>query len=370
VLVSAGSYKDNGRVVINNVPQICDGRQWTPTADFTGLPLYARMHVAPSGQVFMSGSNATTYILDTDCPGAWIARPWPRGMRQNRERQDGPSVMYDTGKIIYIGGSNDGTTDVPTAEAQVIDLCANPPVCREVPSMHFPRRQHNATVLADGCVLVTGGTGGPGFNDLSTGKPVHVAELWDPVTEEWKELAAEDVDRCYQATAALLPDATVLSAGGGEFVVGGTPNDRRDSHRNAQIFHPPYLFHGPRPEIISAPQEIAYGETFALKASGPDVGKVTLIRLPSVTHALDQNQHFNVLEFRCHHGGVTIGAPKRPEICPPGPYMLFVLSRAGVPSLARIVQVGPPAAHPRAQGRLKIARTEIGEARRTRQSLG
>jgi hypothetical protein len=292
VLVSSGSYQDNGRVVINDVPQIWDGHQWTPPTRFAGLPRYPHM--------------------------------------------PGPSVMYDTGKVIHIGGSND---DVPTAAAEVIDLCANPPAWREIASMHFPRRQHNVTILADGSVLVTGGTSGPGFNNLSPGKPVHVAELWDPVTKEWTKLAAEDVDRCYHATAVLLPDATVLSAGGGEFSSGSEPNDPRDSHRNAQIFHPPYLFRGPRPEITSAPQEIAYGETFSLEISGPDVGRVTWIRIPSVTHASDSNQRISVLEFRCSDGSVTLTAPERPEICPPGHYMLFVLSRAGVPSRARIVRI-------------------------------
>ncbi len=342
VLVSSGSYQDNGRVIINDIPQIWDGHQWTPAARFTGFPLYPCTHVAPSGQVFAFGSNAKTSTLNTDGQGAWTALPWPRGVRQNAEPPYGPSVMYDAGKVIHIGGSNDGATDVPTAVAEVIDLCATPPAWREIASMHFPRRQHNATILADGSVLVTGGTSGPGFNDLSPGKPVHVAELWDPVTKEWKKLAAEDVDRCYHSMAMLLPDATVLSAGGGEFTVGSEPNDPQDSHRNAQIFHPPYLFHGPRPKIGSAPEEIAYGETFSLEISGPDVGQVTWIRLPSVTHACDQSQRINVLEFRCDDGCLTITAPERPQICPPGHYMLFVLSKAGVPSLARIVRIGTP----------------------------
>jgi galactose oxidase len=354
VLVYSGSYQDNGRVIINDIPQIWDGHRWTQTARFTGLPLYPRMHVAPSGQVFASGadasgSNVTTHMHNTDGQGAWTALPWPRAARQNRKRQYGPSVMYDIGKVVYIGGGNEAT-DAPTAATEIIDLCANPPAWREIASMHFPRRQHNATILADGSVLVTGGTRGPGFNDLSPGKPVHVAELWDPVTGGWKKLAAEDIDRCYHGTAVLLPDATVLSAGSGEFAVGGEPNDPRDSHRNAQIFHPPYLFHGPRPEIASAPEDIAYGETFSLQISGPDVGKITWIRLPSVTHALDQSQRINVLEFRCDDGGVTITAPERPEVCPPGHYMLFVLSKAGVPSLARIVRIGPPTARLRTQG--------------------
>jgi hypothetical protein len=66
-----------------------------------------------------------------------------------------------------------------------------------------------------------------------------------------------------------------------------------------------------------------------------------------VTHAADQNQRINVLEFRYDHSSVTIKAPERPEICPPGHYMLFVLSKAGVPSFARIVRIGSSAPHPR-----------------------
>lgn len=353
VLVSSGSYQENGRVVINEVPQIWDGRQWTPAAHFAGLPLYPRLHVAPSGQLFASGWNAKPHMLDTGGHSPWAALPWPGKARCNGERPDGPSVMYDAGKVIYIGGGNDAATDVPTAAAEIVDLRADPPAWRAVSSMQFPRRRHNATILADGSVLVTGGTSGPGFNDLSRGKPVHVAELWDPATEEWTRLAAEDVDRCYHATAVLMPDATVLSAGGGEFAVGGKSNNPRDSHRTAQIFHPPYLFHGPRPEIVAAPKEVTYGETFALAVSGPDVGKVTWIRLPSVTHTSDHSQRINVLHFRRDARGLTIAAPEGPQICPPGYYMLFVLSKAGVPSLARIVRI---AAHARQPSRVTTGR--------------
>jgi hypothetical protein len=136
----------------------------------------------------------------------------------------------------------------------------------------------------------------------------------------------------------------VLSAGGGEFAVGGQSNDLRHSHRNAQIFHPPYLFRGPRPQIASAPTDITYGQIFSLKISGPAVAKVTWIRLPSVTHASDQSQRLTVLKSRSDAGGLTVTAPTGPEICPPGHYMLFALSDAGVPSVARIVRISPPRA--------------------------
>ena len=134
--------------------------------------------------------------------------------------------------------------------------------------MNFPRRQHNATILPDGTVLVTGGTrggGAPGtaeaFNDLDPGQPVHIAELWDPKTGQWTMLAAENTDRCYHSTAVLLPDGRVLSAGGGEFILNeGTPqqvaNNPQDTHYDAQVFSPPYLFKGPQPQITSAPDSV------------------------------------------------------------------------------------------------------------------
>jgi hypothetical protein len=166
-------------------------------------------------------------------------------------------------------------------------------------------------------------------------------------------LAAEQVDRCYHGTAVLLPDATVLSAGSGEFNINGPGlpskgNDPKDSHYNAQIFNPPYLFRGSRPEIIQAPEEIDYGEAFTVQVAGPEVGQVTWIRLSSVTHAFNENQRINFLAFSANNSRLTVTAPERAEICPPGHYMLFALSKAGVPSVARIVRIGPSTAKPHA----------------------
>ncbi len=350
VLVSSGSAATNGTVVVNDVPQIWDGTSWQQIVNFIGLPLYPRLHVAPDAQVFMSGSNATTYLLNTDGDGNWTPLPGPGGSRQNGERQYAPSVMYEPGKVTYIGGGNDAGTDLPSAATEVIDLRDTPPAWHGAASMRFRRRQHNATILPDGTILVTGGTSGPGFNDVSPGQPVHVAELWNPETDIWTELAAEDVDRCYHATAVLLPDATVLSAGGGEFMVGATPNDPADTHRDAQIFHPPYLFRGPRPQITAAPDDIEHSKTFTIETQGPDIAKVTLVRLSSVTHAFDQNQRINVLTFTSQGTTRTVTAPAGPAICPPGHYLLFVLSTSGVPSVARIVRISAPAADPAAAG--------------------
>ncbi len=338
VLVISGSAAAHGTIEVNAVSQISDGGDdspWQETVDFIGLPLYPRMHVAPDGRVLMAGSNAMTYLLDTHGGGTWT----PLAARAGGSREYASSAMFAPGKVIYVGGGNDAGTDLPSAATEVIDLTEPTPTWRPAAPMHFRRRQHNATVLPDGTVLVTGGTAGPGFNDVSPGKPVHTAELWDPETDRWTTLNAEDVDRCYHATAVLLPDATVLSAGSGEFMVGPTPNGPADTHRNAQIFHPPYLFRGPRPVITTAPSELTAGATFTVEVAGPDVATMALLRLASVTHAFDMNQRRIPVPFTADGTTLTATLPAEPGVCLPGHYMLFVLSAAGVPSLATIVRI-------------------------------
>jgi hypothetical protein len=133
----------------------------------------------------------------------------------------------------------------------------------------------------------------------------------------------------------------VLSAGGGEYRPDNVnANDPEDSHRDGQIFSPPYLFKGERPEITSAPDSVDYGQNFEVRTSRPnEIGKVSWIRLPSVTHSFDENQRINFLQFQAAAGKLTVTAPNSANRCPPGHYMLFILSNTGVPSIARIIQM-------------------------------
>jgi galactose oxidase len=357
VLVLSGSYIDprrppNKRVIVVDLLQVWSNGIWrtinqangTPL-NFIGLPLYPRMHVASDGRVFMTGTNEQTHLLKTTAPGQWTEV----ASRALGNRDYCPSVMYDLDKFIYIGGGNNAGNHAPTAEVEIIDLKANPRRWRKTKPMKFPRRQHNATILPDGTVLVVGGTRGggdpnEGFNDLNPGQPVHTAELWDPVTEDWTELSAESVDRCYHATAVLLPDATVLSGGSGEYRPDSVnPNAADDSHRNGQVFSPPYLFKGTRPGITSAPASVNYGSNFEVGTDqASQIKRVSLIRLPSVTHSFDENLRFNVLPFQAGTGKITVTAPDSPNTCPPGHYMLFLVNQAGVPSIAEIMQIAAP----------------------------
>jgi galactose oxidase len=334
VLVCSGSYFDGVRNTPNNdVPQIWNGQGWRSLAPLQPLSLFPRFHLAPDGRVFVCGTNAECFLLDTAGNGRWTSI----GKRAQGPRDYAPSAMYAEGKVIYIGGGNDTPSQLPTNQVEIIDLNNPQPTWQPTSPMNFRRRQHNATILPDGTVLVTGGSQGPGFNALGPGQAVHMAELWDPKSQSWTQLAAEDFNRGYHATAVLLPDATVLSAGGGEGAGGY-------AERNGQIFHPPYLFRGPRPTITSAPAEVDYATSFKITVSGPQVASVVWIRLSSVTHAINQNQRINFLGFAADPSGLTVTSPANGNVCPPGHYMLFVLSEAGVPSHASIIHIGAPGA--------------------------
>jgi galactose oxidase len=107
-LVSSGTENN----VTNEVSQIWDGTNWRSLAVFKpGLPLYPRMHVAPDGQAFMSGWLAQSYLLNPHGDGQWTPLAGPGGSRAGGLRDYAPAVMYDSGKVIFIGG---GATRTPT----------------------------------------------------------------------------------------------------------------------------------------------------------------------------------------------------------------------------------------------------------------
>ena len=109
---------------------------------------------------------------------------------------------------------------------------------------------------------------------------------------------------------------------------------------NADVYSPPYLFKGPGPVITAAPGRVDYGREFlVVTAEPPSISQVNWIRLSSVTHAFNQNQRINRLDFYPSNGCLVVTAPADPNLCPPGHYMLFILNEEGVPSIARIIQI-------------------------------
>jgi N-acetylneuraminic acid mutarotase len=76
-------------------------------------------------------------------------------------------------------------------------------------SLRETRRDHTATLLPDGSVLVAGGSGGYYQGPLAS------AELYHPSSGQWTDTASMGEVRSSQ-TATLLPNGKVLVAGGFE----------------------------------------------------------------------------------------------------------------------------------------------------------
>jgi galactose oxidase len=319
-VVTIAGRDQSGTVV--GVPEVWTGTAWRAlTSASRSLPYYPRTFLAPNGKIFYAGESRTTLYLSTTGTGAWTTV----GNRLYGTRDFGAAVMYQPGRILYVGG---GRT---TNSAEIIDLNDPAPVWKWTGFMAHARRHLNATILANGQVLVTGGTSGTGFSDEASA--VHAAELWDPGSGKWTVMAGNAVNRVYHSTSLLLKDGRVLSTGSGDAA-------NNTNHYDAEIYSPPYLFKGTRPSLSSAPLTVNYGEPFFVGTANPtSITRVTWIRLGSVTHAFDMNQRFNELSFVRTTGGLTVKAPTDPNLSPPGHYFLFILNSNGVPSVARIVRI-------------------------------
>lgn len=327
ILVVSGEMQDSGDN--NPIPEV-----WQPSTGtwrmLTGanfeLDYYPRQFLAPNGKVFVATPVAQSYWLD---PAGTGSIEQGTMSLQDGERTYGGAVMYERGKILVVGGG-----DPPFASAEVIDLNQPAPAWRSVAPLGTARRQHNTTLLPDGTVLVTGGSSGAGFNNRAAS--ALEAENWNPTTETWTTWASNSVFRGYHSTAVLLPDGRVLVGGG-----------RGSGDYTAQLFSPPYLFKGTRPEITTVSESAGYGGPIDVGTTTPAaVTRVTLLAPGAMTHAFDQNARFLELPFTVTATGVRATAPASANLAPPGFYLVFLLDANGVPSEGKFVRlggdVGPP----------------------------
>jgi len=317
---------------VNSLPSIFNWKtnSWTDlTSAALTSPLYPFMFVLSNGKVFDAGPDTVTRTLDP-ATATWTT--------VGTSPFDGMSaVMYRPDKIMKAGSwadpdFNGAKVYNSSAQTAVIDMGAGTPTWRSTAPMAFPRSYQNMTLLPDGTVLATGGMTTSDGTDLS--KAVLAAELWNPDTETWTTMASEQNGREYHSTALLLPDGRVLMAGGG-----GLPG-RATDQKNQEIFSPPYLFKGARPTITTAPSSAAYGASFDVSTpNAASISKVSLIRSASVTHAFDQNQRFQFLNFTAGSGKVTVTAPANANLAPPGDYLLFLVDTNGVPSVGSFLRI-------------------------------
>ncbi|KAL9015621.1 MAG: hypothetical protein Q9185_006991 [Variospora sp. 1 TL-2023] len=216
-----------------------------------------------SASVFQAGPSKAMNWYTATGTGAQK----PAGLRGNDpDSMNGNAIMYDVvnGKILTVGGAPNYQVNDATGNAHVVTISSPGTTVRVVAigSMANRRGFHNSVVLPDGKVLVTGGEVRPvPFSDAGA---VLTPELFNPATSSFSTVNPEAVPRTYHSWSLLLPDATVISGGGG--LCGSCSTN----HPNAQIFSPAYLFNADgskaaRPVIKSvSATSVAVGTTMTV----------------------------------------------------------------------------------------------------------
>src|SRR5262245_781341 len=333
-----------------------------PFAFVSALYIYPRLHLLTSGELFLAGMTGYATRLDHSAtPGLWeqgeksffgariygtsVLSPYVPDALGNYEDEvlilggigmhlvQPGSRSRATGSSAVVQGNTIQGNFEPVGVQATTEHChpnAADKSWQPGPSMTFARKFSNAVHLPDGSLFVVGGNSGPGDN-----QPVWNAELFDGTS--WTVLPPIDTRRNYHSTAALLPDGRVLIGGG------------NSSTRAYQIFVPSYLCGGaPRPVITSSPATMGYYDedplvhtiAFTPMSGGHSVERAVLITPAAVTHHTDYNQRYVQLIVDASAADhIDVRAPATRNLVPPGYYMLFLLSTAGVPSQAAWVKV-------------------------------
>jgi hypothetical protein len=292
---------------------------------------YPRLHVLPDGHVFcvvlMNGRSSK----------------WNPGTKAWTDLPGGPGTEhldYNLSSVLLpLLPSNNYTARVLVTgmpQPQLINLSSPNPAWQPTAARALSSSQQRLfafpVLLPDGNVLVVGGA-----TTNQDASAVHDAELYDPRTGQWSVLEKASVPRLYHSVALLLPDGRVWTAGSNFNCAPGVEN----RELRMEVYSPPYLFRGHRPVLQEAPRSVSPASQMVLSTpNADDIASVAFIRSGSATHAFDADQrHIGLAIEGRSPGQLTVRAPPDHNIAPPGWYMLFLVNRRGVPSIASFVQL-------------------------------
>jgi hypothetical protein len=191
------------------------GNMSTARSSHTATPL-------PNGKILIAGGYNgeyldTTEIYDPETKG------FSPGPRMTMPRSGHAAVALNNGMILFIGGVGTGWTFLKSAE--IYDPATG--VFSAVGDMSVPRESHTATVLTDGRVLVAGGHTGRRSQIVIYTK----VEVFDPKTNSFADAGDLTVKR-HKHEAIRLADGRVLIVGGSD------ERDGDGAYNNAEIYNP------------------------------------------------------------------------------------------------------------------------------------
>jgi hypothetical protein len=335
---------DNGEDPYEDV-EICDGNvtAWTtlPQALSRKWPLYAHVFLLPDGRLFYSGGQYNTnygetpVLVDLGANTVTVVA----GLTEADHRNQSASVILppaQDGHIMLIGGGIEFGANAghhhhaveATDQVSIVETLDAHPHYHHGPPLNLGRMHHNAVVLPDRTVMVGGGSAIDESRELARLN----AEIYNPATNAWTLAAAARVPRLYHSVSLLLPDGRVITA--------GSNPARTDEELRIEVYHPPYLFKGPRPVITAVAEEITYGQAVPITtAQSASIKWVNLMRAASTTHCLDTDQRLVDVPFTQAAGVLNATIPAGADLAPPGWYMLSITNTDGVPSVAKWVHL-------------------------------
>ncbi|MBN1889931.1 MAG: tandem-95 repeat protein [Thermoflexales bacterium] len=171
--------------------------------------------LAQTASVFLLGALLLALARAASLPRAAqaTANAWGSTGSMTSARREHSATLLPDGRLLVVGGIDTNNTDLKSA--QVYDPASG--AWSSVEDMTYSRSGHSTTLLPNGRVLITGGKG--------TGGLVLHAELYDPATGQWSLVLMRSGR--FHHTATLLADGRVLLAGG-EIDQSHTPSDKAE----------------------------------------------------------------------------------------------------------------------------------------------
>jgi hypothetical protein len=208
VLLAGGSHRLNGNLVASPDAELFDPEKET----WKKLPPMHYERVGALGFALKDGRGLiiSTRILGTlddlvtlGIPEIFdpVTKTWTACEQFTSTLWDSPiaATLLVDGRVLITSGSIDPV-------AYFFDT--NSLTWSPAPLMKYSRDGHTSILLADGRVLVAGGTGyDPGTGEFPKRL---IAEIFDPKTNKWSDAAAMNAPHEYYHVARLLPDETVM----------------------------------------------------------------------------------------------------------------------------------------------------------------
>lgn len=189
---------------VTNINISCTG-SWSSAGSLPNGLVYHTATMLLNGKVIVAGgviSGGLTILKQTQLYDPSNPTLWPSAAWLNTARYSHTATLLANGMVLVAGGT--GASGVPLASVELYGPTTN--TWSAAASLANTRVNHTATLLSNGKVLVVGGAGA-GVGVLAS------AELYDPVTNAWTA-AGTLTNARFGHTATLLPNGKVLVAGG------------------------------------------------------------------------------------------------------------------------------------------------------------